>query len=86
MLDKRVFQWYIILMTPEDLKNWRNARSLTQEGLGKLLGVTKICVYRWEAGLRHTPSFLHLALECLDMKGGTKMKGKENTKGKGGGD
>ena len=71
-------------MTPDDLKEWRNTRSLTQRGLGNLLGVTKTCVYRWESGDRHIPSFLHLALECLDMKGGTAMKGKRKEKEKGG--
>jgi DNA-binding transcriptional regulator YiaG len=43
---------------------------LTQQELGDLLGVTKTCVYRWEAGLRKIPPFLHLALRCLEMRGG----------------
>jgi DNA-binding XRE family transcriptional regulator len=73
-------------MTPEQLKQWRKSRSLTQEGLGMLLGVTKTCVYRWEAGLRHIPSFLHLALECLNMKGGIKPKRARKKKEKGGDD
>ena len=71
-------------MTPEQLKKLRASRTLTQEGLGKLLGVTKTCVYRWEAGLRHIPSFLHLALECLDRKGGIKKERARKKKEKGG--
>jgi len=41
------------------------------------LGVTKTCVYRWEAGYRHIPPFLHLALKWLENEGGEmKDKGK----------
>jgi DNA-binding XRE family transcriptional regulator len=70
-----------LIMTSIELKKWRESHSLTQTGLGKLLGVTKTCVYRWEAGLRHIPSFLHLALKWLELEGGeTKAKGKKKTK------
>ncbi len=55
-------------MRPEELKKWRVRQGHTQETLGKLLGVTNICVYRWEAGLRHIPPFLYLALESLEKK------------------
>jgi len=68
-------------VTSIELKKWREKHSLTQNQLGGLLGVTKTCVYRWEAGLRHIPSFLHLALECLESKGGElKAKGKKKRK------
>jgi len=68
-------------MTPEELKNWREKHFLTQTELGKILGVTKTCVYRWEAGLRHIPSFLHLALKWLESKGGElKAEGKKKRK------
>ena len=64
-------------MTQQELKTWRISRSLTQEELGVKLGVTKTCVYRWEAGYRHIPPFLHLALKCLENEGGEmKDKGK----------
>jgi DNA-binding XRE family transcriptional regulator len=63
---------------PIELKKWRRQHTYTQKELGKKLGVTKTCVYRWEAGYRHIPPFLHLALECLDKKGGKiKSKGKK---------
>ncbi|MBS1112429.1 MAG: helix-turn-helix protein [Nitrospirae bacterium] len=64
-------------MTQQELKTWRISRSLTQEELGVKLGVTKTCVYRWEAGYRHIPPFLHLALKWLENEGGEmKDKGK----------
>jgi DNA-binding XRE family transcriptional regulator len=64
-------------MTQQELKTWRISRSLTQEELGVNLGVTKTCVYRWEAGYRHIPPFLHLALKWLENEGGEmKDKGK----------
>ncbi len=59
-------------MTQLQLINWRKKQALTQTQLGNLLGVTKTCVYRWEAGYRNIPSFLYLALERLEMKGGMK--------------
>ena len=71
-------------MTPEQLKQWRTDHSLTQKDLGRLLGVTKTCVYRWEAGLRNLPSFLHLALECLGGKGGIDKERARMKKEKGG--
>jgi len=67
-------------MNPQELISWRKEQGYTQSELGEKLGVTKTCVYRWEAGLRHIPPFLHLALECLEKKGveirakGTKKK------------
>jgi len=64
-------------MTQQELKTWRISRSLTQEELGVKLGVTKTCVYRWEAGYRHIPPFLHLALKWLENeRGEMKDKGK----------
>jgi DNA-binding XRE family transcriptional regulator len=59
-------------MTPDQLRAWRNNHSMTQQELADLLGVTKTCVYRWEAGLRKIPPFLHLALECVERKGGAR--------------
>lgn len=67
-------------MDKEDLIKWRNQHSLTQEELGTLLGVTKTCVYRWEAGYRHIPPFLHLALDSLKSKKGGISKGKKTKK------
>ena len=57
-------------MNPSELVKWRKDRGYTQEGLGSLLGVTKTTVYRWEKAMREIPSFLYLALEALDKRGG----------------
>jgi DNA-binding XRE family transcriptional regulator len=64
-----------LYVTQKKLKEWRLKRSLTQGELGVKLGVTKTCVYRWEAGYRHIPPFLHLALKWLEYEGG-ELKGK----------
>jgi len=57
-------------MTPSDLLKWRKKNGYTQIRLGKELGVTTITVYRWEKAMREIPSFLHLALNSLELKGG----------------
>lgn len=60
----------IIMMTPKQLKQWREANGHTQQGLAKILGVGQVCIARWETGVRKIPSFLHLALRCLESEGG----------------
>ncbi len=57
-------------MTGEELKSWRSKRNLTQEELGGILGIAKNSVFRWEAGMRKIPPFLHLALKAIDLKKG----------------
>jgi len=37
--------------------------------LARALGVIPLSVSRWERGDRLIPSFLHLALTCLELKG-----------------
>lgn len=37
---------------PHYLKEWREARGLTQDALGSQIGVTKGTISRWEAGKR----------------------------------
>ena len=55
-------------MRPEELKEWRTKRRLTQQSLADLLSVTKPTISRWESGSRHIPAFLPLALKCLKLK------------------
>jgi transcriptional regulator with XRE-family HTH domain len=70
-------------MTGEELKSWRLKRNLTQEELGEILGVAKNSVFRWEAGMRKVPSFLHLALVAIDLtKGGEKNAVRKKAKRK----
>ena len=57
-------------MTPDDLKKWREKYAYTQASLAKALAVIPITVSRWERGVREIPSFLHLALETLERRGG----------------
>lgn len=75
-------------MTSKELKEWRTGRNLTQLQLGDILGVTKACISRWEAGKRPISAFLHLALKCLKEKRGGEAvtsKGKKTEKKKKGG-
>ncbi len=71
-------------MTSEQLKEWRKQNAYSQIDLAKLLGVTNVCVSRWEIGMRNIPSFLHLALKWLELKKGgeSKTKGKKKRKEK----
>lgn len=72
-------------MTPQELQAWRNKKGFSQAGLADILGVTVQTVYRWERGTREIPSFLHLALGYLELKGGElSEKGKRKRKRKGG--
>jgi transcriptional regulator with XRE-family HTH domain len=64
-------------MTSTQLKAWRSKNLYSQNQLAKVLGVATMTVSRWERGVREIPSFLHLALECLESRGGEiKKKGK----------
>lgn len=54
-------------MTPDDLRDLRQALGLTQRGLAERLGVPQATVWRWESGqhpIQH-PTILRLALERL---------------------
>lgn len=61
-------------MAPEKLREWRARLQLTQTELGRQLGVDHMTVYRWEAGVRRIPPFLHLALRWLEREGGDERK------------
>ena len=77
-LDIIIYHWYTYYVTSIELKKWRIDHSLTQPKLGKLLGVTKTCIYRWEAEFRNIPPFLALALRALELEGGEiKARGKK---------
>ena len=70
-------------MEPEELTAWRKERGLNQIELAAMLGVTNVCVSRWESGARNIPAFLHLALDCLKVKRKgevSKTKGKKTKK------
>jgi DNA-binding transcriptional regulator YiaG len=70
---------YNTIMTPRQLKEWREGNGLSQRQLTDLLGIDIMTVSRWERGVRSIPPFLHLALECMNKKGGETSR----TKGKG---
>ena len=69
-------------MTPNELKTWRKVNGYSQNQLAGALGVTNICVSRWERGVRKIPSFLHLALDALECKGGEPLGRVQQKKGK----
>ena len=62
----------MVVMAPDDLKRWRKANGYTQQRLADALGVIQVTVARWETGVREIPSFLGLALEALEARGGEK--------------
>jgi DNA-binding XRE family transcriptional regulator len=68
--------YIIMVMTPTNLKAWRKKHGYRQVDLAKALGVIPLTVIRWETGVRNIPSFLHLALRCLELEGGGKREGK----------
>jgi transcriptional regulator with XRE-family HTH domain len=56
-------------MNKEELKRWRRKNGCSQGKLAKALGVEVMTVSRWERGVMRPPSFLHLALGYLELKG-----------------
>ncbi len=71
-------------MKPSELVKWRRDHGFTQKSLAEKLGVAEVTVFRWEKDMREIPSFLGLALESIERKGGEgKAKGKKR-KRKGG--
>lgn len=54
-------------MTPEQLRDWRTSRRVSQPELADLLDVRSNTVWRWEAGVNGIPGFLRLALDHLDL-------------------
>jgi transcriptional regulator with XRE-family HTH domain len=63
-------------MTHNELKKWRSDHNYSQSQLAKALGTHVMTVSQWERNIRTIPSFLHLALRCLEVEGGESTKGK----------
>jgi DNA-binding transcriptional regulator YiaG len=63
-------------MTPQDLKKWRAQNGYSQSQLAEVLGVAVMTISRWERGAREIPSFLHLALECMEKRKVVKRENK----------
>ena len=55
-------------MSPEELKKFRDILSVSQAGLGDLLGVSTRTVEAWEYGRNPIPRPVELALEFLNLK------------------
>jgi len=51
------------------VKKWRERNRYSQAQLARVLGVDVMTISRWERGVREIPSFLHLALAYLELKG-----------------
>jgi len=63
-------------MTHIELKKWRSDHNYSQSQLAKALGTHVMTVSQWERNIRTIPTFLHLALRCLELEGGESIKGK----------
>jgi DNA-binding XRE family transcriptional regulator len=70
----------MIVMTREDLKRWRQSNGYTQQQLADALGVFQTTIARWETSVRAIPSFLGLALEALEARGGDRKSRATGTK------
>jgi transcriptional regulator with XRE-family HTH domain len=69
-LDKYKPMVYMLAMTSDELKKWREGNGYSQARLSKALTVAVMTVSRWERGVRAIPPFLRLALRCLELEGG----------------
>jgi transcriptional regulator with XRE-family HTH domain len=78
---------WLLFMTPEDLKYWRELNRYSQMKLAAALRVSRVTVARWETGAREIPSFLGLALAGLEgidsEKKSRETKMKKGVKGHG---
>lgn len=63
-------------MNGTDLKNWREAKGLTQADLGRLLGKSREAVLGYERGDKDLPRTVELALLALTL-GGNSYDGRE---------
>jgi DNA-binding XRE family transcriptional regulator len=72
-------------MTPIELKQWRKTNGYTQTRLAKALDVYQVTIARWENDVRKIPSFLHLALRCLELEGDELLKGLQRKRKRKGG-
>lgn len=56
-------------MTPEQLKQWREKRGLSQSQAALTLNDLSVRTWQdWEAGRRNPPDYLSLALEAVDAR------------------
>lgn len=69
-LDKYKPMVYMLAMTSDELRKWREVNGFSQARLAWDLSVAIMTVSRWERGVRAIPPFLHLALRCLELEGG----------------
>ena len=69
-LDKYKPMVYMLAMTSDELRKWREVNGYSQARLAKALTVAVMTVSRWERGVRAIPPFLHLALRFLELEGG----------------
>jgi DNA-binding transcriptional regulator YiaG len=74
---------YIIIMKPEELKEWRERTGYSQGQLAKALGVNTMTVSRWERGASPLPSFLLLALKQLEKTDDPTQRRIRKPKGRG---
>lgn len=49
-------------MTDQELKQWREAHGISQQGLADLLETPKTTIENWEQGRRQAPKYLRRAL------------------------
>ncbi len=69
-------------MTSNQLKEWRRKTGYSQGKLARVLGVDVMTISRWERDIRAIPPFLHITLECVEMKGDELLKSKGKKKKK----
>ncbi len=52
-------------MTGQELQKWRIDNKMTQQALADVLGVHRVTVAKWEAGMEPIPKYMALALAGL---------------------
>jgi DNA-binding transcriptional regulator YiaG len=63
-------------MEGKELKAWRIKNKHTQRELAETLGVTIVCISRWENGKRSLPKFLELTLKSMRKGEGPRKAGR----------
>ena len=61
----RIFKDKMKKIKPKDIKEYRNKNGLSQEQLGRMLGVTQITVSRWESGTVNPTGSAAMMLKIL---------------------
>lgn len=52
--------------TPNEIESFRKTNALTRRKLGEMLGVSNMCIYQWERGVRKPSKTVKILLTRIE--------------------